>query len=108
MFIQTPRPLNSTVGTEGEFFCRADAITVFWAVNGISVNQLDDPKITEREGELIDGIRTQILRITADTEHNNSVIQCRLFKRDEGEMWSDSVLFKVQGEPFTSFISSYM
>ena len=80
-----------------EFFCRAEADAVAWTVNGISLTQLDDPNIVAGEGSLVDGVRTEILRITADVQYNNSVIQCLSFTIGEGETISDPALLMVQG-----------
>ena len=96
-FLQDPDPLNVTVGAVAEFFCRADADGVIWNFNDTSVNQLDDPNITSVEGEAVDGVRTQILRIMADVQYNNSVIHCVSFTFGEGETPSDPALLMVQG-----------
>ena len=96
-FLQDPEPLNVTVGAVAEFFCRADGAAVFWTVNGISVNQLDDPNITPDDGPVVDGLRTQILRIAADVQYNNSVIHCLSFTSGGGETVSDPALLMVQG-----------
>ena len=81
-----------------EFYCRAqDASVVFWTVNGIPVNQLPDPNISLDDGPLVDGVRTHVLRIMADVQHNNSMIQCRSFTRGLGETLSDPALLMVQG-----------
>ena len=96
-FLQVPDPLNVTVGAVAEFYCRADAGAVFWTINGISVNQLDDPNISPDDGPVVDGVRTRILRIMADVQYNNSVIRCRSFTSSEGETASDPALLMVQG-----------
>ena len=96
-FFEVPDPLNVTVGAVAEFFCRADADSVFWTVNGISVDDLGDPNITPVVGPLMDGLRTRILHIVADMQYNNSVIQCRSFTRGEGVTASDPALLMVQG-----------
>ena len=96
-FLQVPDPLNVTVGAVAEFFCRAEADGVFWTVNGISVNQLVDPNISPDIGPVVDEFRTQILRIMADVQYNNSVIQCRSFTSGEGETLSGPALLMVQG-----------
>ena len=80
-----------------EFFCRADARTVFWTVNDISVNRLGDPNITPDDGPFVNGFRTQILRIMADVQYNNSVIHCVSITRGEGETVSAPALLMVQG-----------
>ena len=80
-----------------EFFCRANGDSVFWTVNGISLNQLDDPNITSDDGPVVDGVRTQILRITADVQYNNSVIHCVSFTSGEGVIVSAPALLMVQG-----------
>ena len=97
-FSQTPDSRNTTVGAVAEFSCRApNADAVFWIVNNKSFIQLDDPNITRVEGEVVDGVRSQTLRIMAYVQYNNSVIQCRLFTSGEGETASDPVLLMVQG-----------
>ena len=96
-FLQVPDPLNVTVGAVAEFFCRANADAVFWTVNGISVNQLNDLNISPDIGPLVDGVHTQILRIMADVQHNNSVIQCLSFTFGEEETPSGPALLMVQG-----------
>ena len=96
-FFEVPDPLNVTVGAVAEFFCRADGTAVFWTVNDISVNQLGDPNITPDDGPVVDGLLTQILRITAGVQYNNSVIQCRSFTDGEGVTASDLALLMVQG-----------
>ena len=101
VFLQSPISLNTSVGTVAEFFCRADADSVFWVINGTPLNHLDDSEISDSEGEVIDGIHTRILAIMANAEHNNTVIQCKAFKNGEGEMHSDLVLLKVQGMLFS-------
>ena len=80
-----------------KFFCRANADAVSWTVNDIAVNQLDDPNIAPDDGPVVDGLRTQILRITADVQHNNSVIQCLSFTTGEGETVSGPAVLMVQG-----------
>ena len=85
------------MGAVAEFFCRADANSVFWTVNDISVNQLGDPNITLDVGPVVDGLRFQILRITAGVQNNNSVIQCVSFTIGEGETISDPAVLMVQG-----------
>ena len=80
-----------------EFFCRANGDAVFWTVNGISDIQLDDPNITPDNGPVVDGVRTEILRIMADVQHNNSVIQCRSFTSGEGGTLSEPAVLMVQG-----------
>ena len=93
------------------FFCRADADSVFWTFNNISVNQLDDPNISQGDGPAVDGFRTRILRIVTDVQHNNSVIQCRSFTSGEGVTPSNPVLLMVQGTyvvPASLHTSIYM
>ena len=97
VFLQVPDSLNVTVGAVAEFFCRGDGDAVFWTVNGISVNQLGDPNITRDFGPVVGGVRTQILRIMADVQHNNSVIQCVSITFGEGETASDPAQLMVQG-----------
>ena len=92
-----PTPLNVTVRAAAEFSCRADGDAVFWTVNGISVNLLDDPNISPDVGPVVDGVRTRILRIIADVQYNNSVIQCLSFTFGEEETLSDPALLMVQG-----------
>ena len=106
-FLLAPDPLNVTVGAVGEFFCRADADAVFWTVNDISVSQLADPNIYQSDGPVVDGFRTRILRIIADVQHSNSVIQCRSFTSGEGETPSDPVLLMVQGMWYYRFLYMY-
>ena len=89
-----------------EFYCRADADAVSWTVNGIPVNQLVDPNISTDDGPVVDGVRTDILRIVADVQYNNSMIQCRSFTSGEGEAASGPALLLVQGTCGTS--SYYM
>ena len=96
-FLLAPDPLNVTVGAVAEFFCRADGDGVFWRVNDISVNQLNDPNIQRALGTVVDGITTERLRITTDVQYNNSVIQCTSFTIGEGETLSDPALLMVQG-----------
>ena len=76
-FVQSPDSLNVTVGAVAEFFCRADADTVFWIVNSTSSNFLNDTNINSVDGPIIDGVRTQILRIMTGVQHNNTVMRCR-------------------------------
>ena len=97
VFLQIPDSLNVTVGAVAEFFCRADADAVIWTVNDTSVNQFDDPNITPEVGPLMEGLRTRILRITADVQYNNSVVQCLSFTSGEGETLSDPAVLMVQG-----------
>ena len=80
-----------------EFYCRADADAVFWTVNGTSVIQLDDPNISIDDGPLVDGFRTQILRIMADVQYNTSMIQCVSITFGEGVTASDPARLLVQG-----------
>ena len=87
-----------------EFSCRADvdADDVFWTVNDISVNRLNDSNISEDYGPEVGGVPTLILRIIADVQHNNSVIQCKSILRSrafsvDGETPSDPALLMVQG-----------
>ena len=80
-----------------EFYCRADGTAVFWTINGVSVNQLDDLNISPDVGPAVNGFRTEILRIMADVQYNNSVIQCVSFTSGEGETASDPAPLKVQG-----------
>ena len=96
-FLQVPESLNVTVGAVAEFFCRADADGVIWTFNNISVNTLDDSNITPDDGSVVDGVRTRILRITADVQHNNSVIHCVSVSISEGNTLSDPALLMVQG-----------
>ena len=96
-FLQVPDPLNVTVGAVAEFFCRANGDAVFWTVNDTSVNRLDDPNITIDYGSVVDGVRTRILRITADVQYNNSVIHCVSVSISEGNTRSDPALLIVQG-----------
>ena len=102
VFLQVPDPLNVTVGAVAEFFCRADADGVIWTVNGISVNQLDDPNITRDVGPVVGGFRTRILRIMADVQHNNSVIQCVSITFGAGATSSAPDVLMVQGMYSTS------
>ena len=83
-----------------EFYCRADGDAVFWTVNNTPINQLDDLNISPDVGPLVDGFRTRILRITADVQHNNSVIQCSSFTSGEGETASGPALLMVQGTQY--------
>ena len=80
-----------------EFYCRANADAVSWTVNGISVNQLDDPNISSGDGPLVDGFRTRILHIMVDVQYNTSIIQCVLITFGEGETASDPARLMVQG-----------
>ena len=80
-----------------EFYCRAEADTVFWTVDDEPVNQLADSNISQGDGPVVDGVRTQILRIMADVQYNNSVIQCRSFTSGEGEAASGPALLMMQG-----------
>ena len=96
-FLQVPTPLNVTVGAVAEFFCRADADAVFWTVNNESVIQLGDPNISPDNGPVVDGLLTQVLRIMADVQYNNSVIQCSSFSVGEGPASSGPALLLVQG-----------
>ena len=94
-----------------EFFCRADANSVFWTVNGITVIQLNDSRITEHDGEIVDELRTQILRIISTTKYNNSIIQCHSFSSGEDVMESEPVILRVQGTfklLYTCLLSSYI
>ena len=77
VFIRSPDPLNVTVGATAEFFCRAEGDIVSWAVNSTSLSTLNDTNINSVDGPIIDGIRTEILRIMTGVQHNNTVIQCR-------------------------------
>ena len=90
------------MGAVAEFFCRANGDAVFWTVNDFSVNQLDDPNIDPDNGPVVDGVRTEILRIMADVQHNNSVIHCVSITFGEGETVSDPALLMVQGMYSTS------
>ena len=81
-----------------EFFCRADGDAVFWTVNNTPVNQLANPNISQDVGQLVDGFPILMLRITADVQYNNSVIQCVSFTSGEGETASDPALLMVQGK----------
>ena len=101
VFIQTPDPLNVTVGAEAEFFCRAEGDIIFFIVNNISDSNLNDPNITPDFGLMIDGILTRILRIVAGVEHNNSVIQCLSITTiglTATVQQSDPALLMVQGK----------
>ena len=100
-FIQPPDPLNVTVGAVAEFFCHVEGDIIFFIVNNISQNNLNDSNITPDVGPLINGIRTQILRIVAGVEHNNSVIQCTsVTTNGQGAtvQQSDPALLMVQGK----------
>ena len=96
-FLQDPDSLNVTVGAVAEFFCRVEADAVFWRVNDISDILLDDPNIASDDGPVVDGLQTQILRIMADVQYNNSVVQCVSFTIGEGETVSAPALLMVQG-----------
>ena len=96
-FLQAPDPLNVTVGAVAEFFCRANGDAVFWTFNDTALNELDDPNVIPDDGPVVDGVRTEILRITVDVQHNNSVIQCRSFTSGEGETFSGPAVLMVQG-----------
>ena len=80
-----------------EFFCRANGAAVFWTVNDTPVNQLDDPNIDPDDGPVVDGVRTEILRIMADVQYNNSVVRCLSFTFGKGETASAPALLMVQG-----------
>ena len=96
-FLQAPESLNVTVGAVAEFICRADGDAVFWTVNDISLIQLDDPNIIPDNGPVVDGVRTEILRIMADAQYNNSEIQCTSFIRGGGETASEPAVLMIQG-----------
>ena len=75
-----------------EFVCHVDADVFFWTINDISVNQLGDPSIDPDDCPVVDGVRTEILRIMADVQYNNSMIQCH-----SRETVSDPAILMVQG-----------
>ena len=64
------------------------------------MNTLNDTNITV-DGPIIDGIRTQILRIVTGVQHNNTVIQCRsiiIMPEDVVVNESPPALLMVQGK----------
>ena len=95
VFLETPAPLNVTIGSVADFNCRVNTsvTSVFFLLNCTSITMLDDENVSSLSGS--EGLST--LHINANVEYNNSIIQCGAFIIGEGEFLTDPVLLLVQG-----------
>ena len=79
--------------------------SVFFLIDNISTSMLNDPSISTRM-EVVMGDTVNFLRIEANIEHNNTMIQCGITIAGGREFLTDPVQLRVQGMSTTPSFSA--
>lgn len=91
-FVSTPTSINATLGSTATFSCSATTGIIGWQVNGSVLSELSAPNITTNQVG-----NTRFLHIPATEFYNNTVVRCAIAILDGDDLYSDTVILKVQG-----------
>ena len=91
-FIITPTSVNATLGSTATFTCSASTGVIAWIVDGSLLTELKSRDIaTTSAGNIF------AMHIPATEEHNNTEVTCAVGILGGEDLYSDSVVLKVQG-----------
>ena len=96
-FIETPLPVNTTLGATANFHCSA-ARTPFWFINGRAASPTTDNEINISKPQQVGDSVHSTLTVLASHGKNNSLIQCGvLIIHERRGLVTSPVELKIQG-----------